>query len=749
MAVMQQFYRQNVICIHLDTSNKSFLDMHYYLKNKGIQNNDFFLALLDTDLRGVNPRDPNLSMIMKQKILRECMNNYWYYLREVVYIKEQGSVGDGVRYKLDRGNLAMNFLFTLNYNQFVELPRQFGKTTTAVIRYLWVYNFGTTNSEIMFLHKAHEGSKKNLRQLKDIRDNLPPYLRFDSAIGVDGKKLKVPNTAQAIQHPFNHNRILTLASARSPESANNIGRGNTMPCQYYDEFAFMPYNKDVYLAATPAFSRASQNAKKNNAPYGILITTTPGDLLTTSGAYAYQLRNDAKPWLENYYDMSFEELEGLNNTGKNRFFHVRFTYQQLGAGQDYFMRMVQEMSSEWPAIRREVLLEWAETLSDCPFSTEDLDTIKTHLKQPIRTLLFGQFNQYQLNIYEDLDLSYPPIIGVDVAGATFNDSSAITIIDSHTTRVCATLNSNFIPADDLADVIFNIVYNYMPNAIINIESNGGFGKAVIQRLCKTTIKRNLYWEIKDKVLEESFDGYRMQKRQVKAKVYGLNTTKDVRARLIELLMERVKYHKDKFVAPILHHEMSTMVVKANGKVEHSDKNHDDQVFSYLMCLYVWYDGKNLAENFGIIKNSLRTDSDEELMEPEFGLEHNDKVKIDLKRLEADDIISERFNEELNNTLEWVTKDFETYRTYNDLSEQIRQDIDRGRMAIMNSDPRAKEKMVQATGVDLTNYMNNNNFFTEIPINAFNMDIDASDEELYRDPRLAGNLANFGSDYFSY
>ena len=30
---------------------------------------------------------------------------------------------------------------------------------------------------------------------------------------------------------------------------------------------------------------------------------------------------------------------------------------------------------------------------------------------------------------QDLDLSYPPIIGVDVAGATFNDSSAITVID--------------------------------------------------------------------------------------------------------------------------------------------------------------------------------------------------------------------------------------------------------------------------------------------------------------------------------
>ena len=77
-----------------------------------------------------------------------------------------------------------------------------------------------------------------------------------------------------------------------------------------------------------------------------------------------------------------------------------------------------------------------------------------------------------MDIFEDIDLAYPPIIGVDVAGATFNDSSAITIIDSHTTKVCANLHCNFIPADDLADVIYQVVTKYMPNSVVNIERNG-------------------------------------------------------------------------------------------------------------------------------------------------------------------------------------------------------------------------------------------------------------------------------------
>ena len=474
MAILNQLVTPMVLYIHKETTNQSFIDMHHYLKSQGIQNNDFFLCLFDAGLAGVDPRDPNLSQSMKARIMNECRRNYWYFLREVVRIPDQGgTVGSGKRYKLHRGNLAMNFLFVLNFNQFVEMPRQHGKTTAALCRYLWVYNFGTSNSEIMFMHKDHSGSKKNLKDLKAIRDALPSYLQMSSSIDAEGKKLKVPNTIVMIQHPYNNNKITTFPSARTKDAANNLGRGSTMPLQYYDEFAFMPYNREVYLAAAPAFSTASQNAKNNKAPYGMLLTTTPGDLLTDSGIYAYDIRNKATPWHEHYYDLTYEQLEDLKNSNTNNsFFLVSYKYQQLGSGQDYFKRMVLEMNKDWAAIRREVMLEWAETATGCPFSQEDLDIIKTHLKEPIRTIFFGRFQQYQFNIYEDIDTNYPPIIGVDVSGASWKDSSAITVIDSKTTKVGATLNCNYIPSDDLAQVLYDLITKYLPNGVINIERNG-------------------------------------------------------------------------------------------------------------------------------------------------------------------------------------------------------------------------------------------------------------------------------------
>ena len=77
MAIQTQLVRPRYVTIHKSTTNKSFLDMHYYLKNKGIQNNDFFLSIFDTGLIGVDPRDPNLPQHMKARVLYECQRNYW------------------------------------------------------------------------------------------------------------------------------------------------------------------------------------------------------------------------------------------------------------------------------------------------------------------------------------------------------------------------------------------------------------------------------------------------------------------------------------------------------------------------------------------------------------------------------------------------------------------------------------------------------------------------------------------------
>lgn len=126
-------------------------------------------------------------------------------------------------------------------------------------------------------------------------------------------------------------------------------------------------------------------------------------------------------------------------------------------------------------------------------------------------------------------------------------------------------------------------------------------------LIKTSIKKNLYYEIKDRIDEEQFDGVTVKRRPKKCKVYGSTSGKNKRNQLIELLHQRVQHHRDKFNSKDIYDELCTMVVKPNGKVEHADDAHDDLVFSYLWALYVFYYGEDLATRFHIMKTEIYTD----------------------------------------------------------------------------------------------------------------------------------------------
>ena len=137
----------------------------------------------------------------------------------------------------------------------------------------------------------------------------------------------------------------------------------------------------------------------------------------------------------------------------------------------------------------------------------------------------------------------------------------------------------------------------------------GFGSSVIARLLQTSIKNNLFYTIKDKVVEERIVGSAIHRKTQKTKVYGSDSTKAEREKLLEILRDRVEYHKDKIISPTIYEELCGLEVKKNGKIEHSSNTHDDQVFSWLWALFVYYEGGDLMNNWGITKRVLRTDAD--------------------------------------------------------------------------------------------------------------------------------------------
>lgn len=726
MAVMYG-QTQTTVYYHMSTTNKSFLEVHQYLKDMGIQHNKFMLTLLDPDLAKIDPYDPNLSTIMKTKVLKECIYNPWYFFREVVRITDDGQPR-GVKFQLSRGNLALLFCLMMNMNIFLEMPRQTGKTISSLCWYLYLFNFGTANAEMSFLNKKFDDSKLNLQRLRDLRALLPAYLQMDKAFAPDGSKIKGKSNVETLQHPVNNNKIRTVASARNKVAAASLLRGRTTSIVYIDEYAWILYNSIIYTNMVPAFNTASRNAKRNNKPYGMLITTTPGLLTTDEGIEGFNMKDSATPFSERWYDLSYQEiLDIINSNTNSNFIYIRYTYQQLGKSEEWFKELCITMRKDWDAIRREVLLEWSNSTANSPFRAEDLDTIKGLVRQPINTVLL--LNKYELKIFEKFNMKYPPLVGVDVSGGYQRDSSAITIVDSYTTRVTAELNSNFISTPELALVIFEIVSKWLPNAVVNIERNGGFGASVIARLLQTSIRKNLFYTIKDKVIEERMMGAAIHKRTQKTKVYGSDSTKQERENLMEILRDRVDYHKDKIISPTIYEELCGLEVKRNGKIEHSSNTHDDQVFSWLWALYVYYNGGDLMNNWGITKRTLKTDAD--LEEAVVNIQE-DQENL-LKEIDIESDQDAQINEQLDALQNAPGKLL--YEQW--MQDEIRKDNEC--MDRLLQRPDVKRTLAERYHVIVP--QENGNQYTKLPDELFTGSF-YDDEVLNRDPVRVGNLSNY-------
>jgi hypothetical protein len=204
------------------TDNVSFLKLYRILKDLGIQQNKFHLKLYDAGLATIDPHDPDLSREWKARVLKEVKQNFWYFIREIVRIPVAGGIKS---YELHRGNLALSWCLMNNINTIIELPRQNYKSISAVVVYLWLYNFATINSEMMLMNKRYEDSKLNLRRIKEIREELPEYLRL-----IDERKDQ--NNLTYLESSLNKNKLVAKPTATDESSADGLGRGCTQPCQW-------------------------------------------------------------------------------------------------------------------------------------------------------------------------------------------------------------------------------------------------------------------------------------------------------------------------------------------------------------------------------------------------------------------------------------------------------------------------------------------------------------------------------------
>ena len=340
----------------VNTTNISFVQTDVDLKKLGIKNNMFFLKLYDPSLRGIDPHSPFLTNDQIVRIINECIINPWYYLREVARIPDQGNP-KGVPYLLNRANLASTWCFINGIDNYLVIPRQIGKTESTVANINWAFLFGSTNAEMMFLNITAERAIANLTKVKDQRALLPAYLQFKIAFDDDGKEIKGVDNTKTLKNASNGNSIVTKPSARGIESAERIGRGSSQVIQYYDEFEFISYIKTIMAASGPAYSTASENAKRNNSIHCRILTSTPGDLDSQAGMDALEIIENTCKFSESFYDKPIEDVYDYIETNSiNRIVYIEFQYQQLGKDEAWFNKVCAYLNGDKLKIQREIFL---------------------------------------------------------------------------------------------------------------------------------------------------------------------------------------------------------------------------------------------------------------------------------------------------------------------------------------------------------------------------------------------------------
>lgn len=596
----------------IGTSNKSFLQVARDLSDRGIKNWYFMLEVKDPYVVGINPYqcddkgNTTLSKDQISRIMIEISRNMWYYLREICRIPESGASGGGVPYKANRGNIAQAWCFLHGIDSWLCLPRQQGKTISALAMQTWAYSFGTTNSQFIFINKDGDNAKENLRRVKAQIEILPQYLRFESSYDDDGKIVKATMNATRMQHPVTKNSIIIKPKATSKDSALSLARGLTAPILHFDEPEFTNKIKIIIENSVSTFQTAADNAKKNGAMYGRIFTCTPGDLDSEPGKDAQIILDATKEWDEHLYDMSIDEAQKYATApGKNGILYIEYQYWQIGKTREWFDSIASKINDDLTT-RREILLQRLHGSSLSPYAREDIEYIISTQQMPKDELSFNLLKYYKFSVYEELDRSIPYLVGVDCSTGTVGDNNAITILNPYTVKPVAEFECSYIGETLYEKLIIELVKKVIPRAIIIIERNS-VGDGIIDHLLNSSIMGNLYYD-KDRDLlsnkmTENETVESMLKHNAKQKTYyGVYTSGASREDMFAILSRHVAEFKDNFVTKNIIRDICRLVKTSSGKIEAASGFHDDSVMSYLICLYVYYHGNNLGR-FGFEKGS--------------------------------------------------------------------------------------------------------------------------------------------------
>ena len=595
MILFRSDYATHQAIIDTSTKNTSFIKMAKMLKDMGIKNHAFMLVLTQPELKGVDPYDDNLDKHTIGRIMAECKTNPWYFFREILRIPAAG--GRIIRYKLNRANLALIWLFMNNIHIFLTMPRQIGKTigTVGLVVYM-MYVMGRAVNVGLFA-KDMTLRAENVSRLKELRNGLPKYMflagsnyNTDNQEGLEYKKAK--------------NKYITFVAQNDKKKAKGQGRGQSLGIQHWDELAYYSNNELAFDSASAASDTAQEQIHETGIPAANIITTTAGQLSTDVGRYAHKIKSQCMVYTERMFDCeNKEELDTLiKNSGSTRsMVYVEFGHLQLGKDDAWFKKVTQGKAPI--VIACDYLNTWVHGSGDGVIGKELLDKLQQNVREPVAHTVIDSFMfrwyvdpELVKNKYKDI----PFIIGSDLSDNVGRDFTTMVILDPSDMTVIATARCNKTNLAQVALCMCSIM-EMLPRSILIPERNrtGGFLIDLVLTLMKGTSFKpfeRIYNTFNQNAGSNGVDTSALDIELPSVrKAFGFNTSAAANSRdmlFTNVLSNAVERNYGRIYDAIIIEEMGTLT-KRNGRIDHSTDGHDDMLVAYLIASWFILYGKNL------------------------------------------------------------------------------------------------------------------------------------------------------------
>jgi hypothetical protein len=602
------------------TRNVSFLKLVALYKKMGIENAEFCLALLQPELQGVDPYDPNLDDATKMKIWLETKYNPWYYFREIARIPPT-SGNNPIPFKANRGNISLFWSFFNHIDFGLLQPRQTGKSvSTDVLMTGMMYVWGE-NTVINLITKDSKLRNANIERLKVMQDLLPDYIHLKDPMDADNQELM---TCIRL-----NNKYKTAVGRNDKIAADKLGRGLTVPIMHFDELAYINLIEYSLPVALASGSAARDEARANGQPYGNVFTTTAGNITTRDGAFAHEFLTGGAPWTEKFFDLSgpkeLRKVVEKSSSGKKPIIYGAFNHRQLGRTDEWLFSTLRESAQYGEIADRDYFNIWTVGGEGSPISQEEKKLIKESEREPnfIEITPTGYTIRWFVPREQIADkmANSKFMMGVDPSEllGRDNDSTGMVIFDIETHDIIATGRYNETNVQQLSQFFADLLIKYQN--VLFVPERKSLGTAIIDyvvvalhRAGQDPFKR-IFNRCVDEctILETEFRDIQtpLSVRQPSfydrfKRYFGYATNGSGRYSRDSLYMEALPssmvYGARRIQDNLLITEILSLTIR-NGRIDHSRGNHDDLVISMLLGHWVCIRGQNLSY-YGIRSNVI-------------------------------------------------------------------------------------------------------------------------------------------------